>query len=104
MIEIVSKNSRSNETIPVTAAETMYVSATLGSSFRSFAGEVLAAVVSFEALPSEECFCRIDVETRGSSIETEARGSCRSIAFARAAEELDRRLFGAIYGPRRRAA
>ena len=104
MIKIISKKSSVIGNEPVSPEERLYVSTTLGLSFRSFDGEVLGAIVRFEEQPSGEQRCVIEVETRVASIVTESSASSREIAFAGAAEVLDRRLFSVIYGSSRRAA
>jgi len=104
MIEVISTSSNAIGNEPFSAEETLYVSATLGSSFRSFADEVFGATVRFDECPSGEWACKIEVETVMTSVATEASAASKSIAFARAAEGLDRRIFSALYGSLRRAA
>ena len=96
MIKILSASGSLNP------LEELFIQATIGSTIRSFEGEISHATILLnDSLPGGDSIdCAIEVETVAGRIHAEANGLSSNQAFMGAAEQLDRRLFSALHrGP-----
>jgi len=104
MVKIISSSNESSRVERLSAEERLYFSTALGYLLRNFGDEVSGGSIRFNEINSGEWVCKVEVEASGTWVESEVCAPSKAIAFARAAEVLDRRIFSATFAPSSRAA